>query len=65
MIDAREIVKTLRLPEQDEVEVQRLGGEIVAAIRSPKFDGRPIPVTLPAGDTDEERDRAYLGGRAK
>lgn len=59
MIDAREVIRTLRLPEQDEVEVQRLGAEIVAVIRGPKFDGRPIPVVIPAGDTDEERDRAY------
>ena len=59
MIDAREILRSLRIPQEDEVEVRRIGSEIAALFRSPKFDGRPITIDIPAGTNDEERDRSY------
>lgn len=59
MIDAREILKSIKLPAPDEAEVQRLGAEIVSAVRKPEYDGRPFNIQIPVGESEEQHARTY------
>ena len=58
MIDAGEVLKNLRLPTQDEIEVQRIGQEVVARLRDQSFDGTTVSIEIPCGDGEEQHRRS-------
>lgn len=59
MIDAREVLKNLKLSAPDEAEVRRLGEEIAAAVRKPEYDGRPFNIQIPVGEGEDQHARSY------
>ena len=59
MIDAREVVRGLKIPLEDETEIQRLGAEIVGMLRDPeRFDGTSATVLVPIGRDEEQQTRS-------